>query len=162
MLRSTRSSDANSMSECPLRNNSTPVSSVRNPLLHCSLKLKFTRPALMRPWCCDSRLLECLLNFSELHQGDVPDHSFRLVPDSTGQPARSLLRSFPAYRVACILQRFVGRTVRSALSVLVSLSAGREKALLGYFLAPECSDIEVLATAISTSRHHAACCCSSF
>ena len=70
------------MSDCPLRNNSTPVSSVRNPLLHCSLKLKFTRPALEHSWCCDSRLLECMLKFSESRR-DVPDPSCRLVPDST-------------------------------------------------------------------------------
>ena len=37
---------------------------------------------------------------------------------------------------------------------------GVEKApLLGCFLTPECFDVEVLTTSVSTPRHHAACCC---
>ena len=98
--------------------------------------------------------------FTKDHR-DVPDPCVVLCP--TPRLASTFIASFiPAYRVACILQHFVGRTIRSALSVLVPLSAGREKVLLGYFLTPECSDIEVLATAVSMSGHRAACCRSSF
>ena len=41
-LRSTRSSDANSVSEFPLRNDKSPVSNVQICCFHCSLKLRIT------------------------------------------------------------------------------------------------------------------------
>ena len=73
--------------------------------------------------------------------------SCRLVPDSTARQ-----------HVSCCVhsQR---TTLPISCNTLWDARFGQHSvSLLGYLLTPECFDIEVIATAVSTSRHHAAGC----
>ena len=129
------------MSECPLRNDNSPVSKCSKLLLHCSLKLRFTSPGLVHQgldFAADTALpqrlqleltsfiyLACLIRASASAQilGIAPAR-----PCPTPRLASSFRAdSIPSIHVASVLQLLVGETILSTLSVLVSLSAGSSK-----------------------------------
>ena len=115
------------MSECPLRNDNSPVSKCSKLLLHCSLKLRFTSPGLS-------------------HQGFGVCSNLGIAP-ARPCPTPRLASSFRADSIPSIPRCFCpatpcGRNDSVYTQCLGVAFGGVEQApLLGCFLTPECFDI---------------------
>ena len=105
----------------------------------------------MRPWRCDSRLLECLPKFSESHF-HVSDPILRVVVCHTPRLASTFRAKFIPSIPCCLCPATPCGMNDSVRTQCLGVTFGGSS---------RCIDVEVLIAAVSTSRHHAACCCSS-
>ena len=105
-------------------------------------------------WRCDSRLLECLPKLSESHL-DVPDLTLRVVLCPTPRLASPFRAEFIPSVPRCLYPAAPCGMNYSVGTLCLGVAVGGvvKAALHGCFL--------MFATAVSTARHHAACCCSS-